>query len=270
MAYGLIDDGFFSHPKVMDMILNPDVDAWSAIGIWATALSWAHKHTIDKPPPQQGLITAKVLNGWDRMQPGALTAAEVLADACLWERLPGGEYRIHDFRHWGQLDKREAKQRGGRASAHARWGTPLPGLDDTSVSNSASNSVTNSGGSSVSNTVDGGVTGVLVTSNTRPSPIQDQDQEKDFARFWAAYPKKVGKPKAFAAFKRALQSASAQVIIDGAMAYGDHRREKITADPADDPKFTAHPTTWLNRGGWADELDEIRPAAGMRERAVFE
>lgn len=66
-----------------------------------------------------------------------------------------------------------------------------------------------------------------------------------FDRFWDAYPRKVGKPKAKDAFARAVKSTDPELIIRGAEEYRD--------DPNRQQEFTAHPTTWLNREGWNDD-----------------
>ena len=66
-----------------------------------------------------------------------------------------------------------------------------------------------------------------------------------FAEFWTIYPRKVGKPKARAAFERAVRHAEVDAILAGARRYA--------SDPNRDPEFTAHPTTWLNRDGWEDD-----------------
>ncbi|MGH2683024.1 MAG: hypothetical protein ACRDIX_07305 [Actinomycetota bacterium] len=75
----------------------------------------------------------------------------------------------------------------------------------------------------------------------------------DFDRFWTAYPRKVGKRAARAAFERALRRAPAEEIVAGAERYGD--------DPNREQEFTAHPTTWLNRDSWDDEPLPARRAA---------
>lgn len=66
-----------------------------------------------------------------------------------------------------------------------------------------------------------------------------------FDRFWDAYPRKVGKPKAKDAFTRAARTTDPELIIQGAISYRD--------DPNRQQQFTAHPTTWLNREGWNDD-----------------
>lgn len=80
----------------------------------------------------------------------------------------------------------------------------------------------------------------------KETPIAPSDHPgDDFDAFWATYPRRVGKPKALAAYTKATGRASPSVILDGARRYRD--------DPHREAAFTAHPTTWLNRDGWDDD-----------------
>lgn len=77
-----------------------------------------------------------------------------------------------------------------------------------------------------------------------------------FDRFWRAYPRRVGKDAAKAAFAKAIEKgrATAEDLIAGAERYAAERSTQ-------DPTYTKHPTTWLNGGHWADE-----PARPQRPR----
>jgi hypothetical protein len=70
------------------------------------------------------------------------------------------------------------------------------------------------------------------------------DTNLHFEMFWNVYPRKVGKQAAIKAFTKAIKSASVEDIVAGASRYAD--------DPNRSDTFTAHPTTWLNAGRWAD------------------
>jgi hypothetical protein len=71
-----------------------------------------------------------------------------------------------------------------------------------------------------------------------------------FDEFWAVYPRKVGKGIARKAWEKVTKTVDPAVVMAGAMRYRDDPTRK-----ANDRSFTAHPTTWLNREGWEDELD---------------
>lgn len=91
-------------------------------------------------------------------------------------------------------------------------------------------------------------------------PSGEASPPQGFDAFWAAWPRKVGKPKALAAWGRALRRSSAEVIVTAAIAYRDNPYRP-------DPEFIPHPTTWLNRDGWDDDLP-TRPTASSRPRQL--
>lgn len=76
----------------------------------------------------------------------------------------------------------------------------------------------------------------------------------DFERFWAAYPRHEAKKRALAAWTKALDSADAETIIDGAARFAAVRHGQ-------DPRYTPHPASWLNDGRWDDELAAPRRQA---------
>lgn len=106
-----------------------------------------------------------------------------------------------------------------------------------------------------------------------PKPIM---YSRAFEAFWDAYPRKVGKKAASAAFDKARKAASLQTICQAAARYRD--------DPNREDAFTAHPTTWLNEGRWDDQTplpnrmaaqakpsgSQIRAAAGLERLAEYD
>jgi hypothetical protein len=81
--------------------------------------------------------------------------------------------------------------------------------------------------------------------------------EKSFIEFWKAYPRKVARFAAEAAFAGALERATPAALIAGAVRYAAERAAAIAA--GDEPRWTRHAATWLNKGCW---LDEAAAAAG--------
>ena len=77
----------------------------------------------------------------------------------------------------------------------------------------------------------------------KPS-INKVDLSKDFQTFWQMYPRKVGKLAAQKSFEKAVKSATPQEIFEGVIRY--------QRNCGSDPKFIAHPSTWLNEGRWMD------------------
>jgi hypothetical protein len=85
--------------------------------------------------------------------------------------------------------------------------------------------------------------------------IVDDEHEpvSEFDRFWSAYPRKVGKKAALKAWEKAIRDADPETIIAAAQRYA--------ANPNLEPKYTAHPTTWLNQGRWDDVAEDVAPVA---------
>ena len=85
----------------------------------------------------------------------------------------------------------------------------------------------------------------LPNENTIAHPSVSDDV---FEAFWKAYPKRIGKAKALAAWKRAKRPALEDVLC---------RLEALKASDQwkkDGGQFIPHPATWINRGGWDDEV----------------
>lgn len=79
-----------------------------------------------------------------------------------------------------------------------------------------------------------------------------------FLGWYAAYPRKVGREKAFQAWKKATKLVSEDELMAKTRAFAEHHAKVGT-----DKQYIPHPTTWLNRGGWDDELT-TRVGSGER------
>jgi len=83
-----------------------------------------------------------------------------------------------------------------------------------------------------------------------------------FEAFWTNYPKKVGKPQAEKALKKALRRASHEIILAGI-------EKHLPVWMQTEKQFIPHPATWLNRDGWADEVIETATKEEKKEREVW-
>lgn len=70
-----------------------------------------------------------------------------------------------------------------------------------------------------------------------------------FEDWWATYPRKVGKRKALAEWKRATKRITPGELVARTRDYAAFHTTEGT-----DPRYIPHPTTWLRRDGWEDEL----------------
>lgn len=77
---------------------------------------------------------------------------------------------------------------------------------------------------------------------TSPDPLFDE--------FWTAYPRKTDKGNARKAWVKATKEHDPQALIAAARVYAASKPE---------PKFTAHPSTWLNGERWDDQPLTILP-----------
>ena len=81
----------------------------------------------------------------------------------------------------------------------------------------------------------------LSCARTRPDHFED---------FWAAYPRKVGKGAARAAFDRARKRGATVAEIASGLCRQVWPKDR---------QFIPHPATWLNQGRWQDEPAEVQP-----------
>lgn len=70
-----------------------------------------------------------------------------------------------------------------------------------------------------------------------------------FDEFWKAYPRKIGKPKALVVYERVLKTTTHEAIMEGLA-----KHVGSDAWTKDGGQFIPHPTTWLNREGWNDQV----------------
>lgn len=80
-----------------------------------------------------------------------------------------------------------------------------------------------------------------------------------FEAFWRAYPRKVGKGKARQAFAKIMTRKDAPSLHD-LLASIEAYRSSIS-----EPRFIAHPTSWLNGERWLDEIEQAsKESASLR------
>lgn len=84
---------------------------------------------------------------------------------------------------------------------------------------------------------------------TSRARARDVDECPVFETFWKAYPRKAGIDDARLAWGRAVRRASPEIIMAGLA------RTKWR----DNPNMILYPAKWLDRGHWADEVDEFDP-----------
>jgi hypothetical protein len=100
-------------------------------------------------------------------------------------------------------------------------------------------------------------------SETAPKPAprtKPKDLAADFEAWWLQYPRKRSKGAARKAYDKARKSATAEELELGAMRYSAMRS-------SEDPTYTMHGATWLNKQCWLDEPEPARGNFGERPQS---
>lgn len=93
--------------------------------------------------------------------------------------------------------------------------------------------------------------GKISTLSVRP---ERKPYSEDFEKWWATYPRKVGKAKAAKDWQRATKRINPNDLIEATQRFSAFHESEGT-----EPQFIPHPSTWLNRDGWDDELTPSKP-----------
>lgn len=265
MPWFKVDDGFHGHPKVMDLSL-------AAVGLWTLAGTWCANYLTD------GEIHLKAIQRLG----GTKKQAKELVSSGLWaEKRP----EIYQFCDWNdyqptkevvQAERAQARERmkdlRSKRKGTAKAETPESSgqAEDVRPNNSRTEEERSAEPAPHDDGTDPERSEEVRVAPTQPLPLSpipiptkeektsspatpDEDEEDPkmvypppFEAFWDAYPRKVGKKAALAAFKQARKIASLQTICEGAARYRDDPNLPAV-------KFRPHPATWLNEGRWDDE-----------------
>lgn len=100
-----------------------------------------------------------------------------------------------------------------------------------------------------------GANDVAYATSNDPGDDVTQDTPKAttypnaFEDWWATYPRKVGKRKALAEWRRATKRITPDELNARTREFAIFHTTQET-----NPRYIPHPTTWLRRDGWEDEL----------------
>jgi hypothetical protein len=229
MTWFRVDDTLAAHQKVRRAGVP-------AMGLWVLAGSYCSQQLTD------GFVPEWFVTGF----PNGLKYANTLVTAGLWHEATVDGETGWLFHEWEQSNPTRAHVLAEREKAKKRQQSWRESRRDKSISHTVTDGVTDA----VSN-----------AAPTRPDPTQPLESPSDslpvaslpdrFDDFWAVYPRRVGRGQAVKAWKTATKKADPDVIITAAASFAASRAGA-------DEKFTPHPTTWLNREGWADERPPLR------------
>jgi hypothetical protein len=95
------------------------------------------------------------------------------------------------------------------------------------------------------------VTSTITITNTKDSCAKKIARGEGFDAFWKAYPRKIGKKKALDAWIKANGSRPDTDTVVAKI----KKLETSLQWTRDGGQYIPHPSTWLNRGGWDDEVN---------------
>jgi hypothetical protein len=98
-------------------------------------------------------------------------------------------------------------------------------------------------------------------------PLNGSAKKKETAqsiaeRIYGAYPKKVGRNKALKAIDLAMRDVPAAELLANTEEYA----RCVAKWPARERQYVPHPSTWFNRGSYADDPKEWRAKIGAEEQ----
>lgn len=216
MPWVRLDDGFTEHPKIL--VLSD-----AAFRLHLHALCYSARALTDGH-----LSNAWLTGGKGRSTPKAV--AQLVAVG-VWREAPTGGYQIHDYLKYQPSRSEIEKSRAAAADRMKR-------AREVRANNSrTSREVRNEG---------------VRSTPSRPDPTRrtrDRAEPEGFAEFWKAYPRKVGRPKALEAWKKADLPEPSVLLsaVAGQARNPDWHKEN--------GRFIPHPATWLNQRRWEDHLD---------------
>lgn len=248
------------HPKTKKLARLLGVSLPAAVGhlhyFWWWALDFAQDGTLEK---YDGYDLADAMQ-WDG-DPDQLV--EALISAGYIDDTDDG-LTIHDWGEYaGKLLERRAKDRARKRAAAEAAGVPQnfrrssDGNDEESGETPSASFVTNQP------TVPNQPNTTNSTNRTEPTtPTGDAQalQERRFAEFWKAYPKKVGKASCLNAWKKLKPTAELHDHIMAALE-AQKRSEQWQREGG---RFIPNPLTWLNQGRWDDEPTEVGTGAAAK------
>lgn len=240
-----VDDGFAFHPKAI-MAGN------AALGLWVRAGAWCGANLTDGALPKHMIGTF----GAQKRD------ARKLVEVGLWVETKDG-YQFHE---WEQMQPSKAEVLAERAKNKERQ-QRFRDRQRNGVTNDVTDDVTHGATNGAPSRPVPTLKEESFKRSSSPATPDDAEPDQDpkpimysraFEAFWDAYPRKVGKKAASAAFDKARKQASLQTICEAAARYRD--------DPNREDAFTAHPTTWLNEGRWDDAPLPKRNVAQLTTR----
>lgn len=241
-GYGKLSNGFHSNTKVLKLQrMRP-----SALGVYCMAISFCSDVLNDGVMSEDDVIYQ--LNATEE-------DIEALIKVGMFEHSDDGSYRIHDYlSHQSSREQVETRAEGARNRKRKQRSeadvTPESRWDSlTKNQEPITNNQKNSSNEEFS---------LPQTPSQAEGAAEraDEDYPIEFEQFWQTYPRKTGKRKAFAAWRKARRKTNNTFLIAKASRYA--------ADPNREPGYTLTPANWLDGEHWDDDPLPAKPEPTAR------
>ncbi len=249
MPYVKIEDGIFRNPKMVSVGSGAKL-------IYVASICYCGSSLTDGFVP----TNAVRMLGADTAIGTPAKSVKELVGAGLWREVEGG-YQVHDYLQYNESsDKVQAKKDAARDRMNKRRSVNSDvGSHDVRANNPRSSREVREP-TTTTTTTDSQQVG---NEHSPKSPTLSKIQEQRFQRWYATYPRKVGRLDAVRAWSR-ISPAPTDELTERMIA---KVQEWTGSEEWSEPRYIPHPTTWLNDGRWDDGAPAAKPSNLTRIQA---
>ena len=243
-----------THPKALKLMRRcGDIAFYNLIRFWA----YVAQNKPDGVLTGLDLEDIEIAAGWSGQ---CSEYAQALLDLRFIDERDG-TYYVHDWEESnGYACHAKKRSERARKAAEARWNSR--NSKDGMPNNATSNAVAMPDDATSNAPAPAPTPAPSPSPSPTPVPSPDRDTPptppkgeytESFEKFWAQYPKKVGKDAAFTKWKQIGKSKKAKPgeLIQAIILQVQAKHFKGNNGEGD---FIPNPSTWLNQGRWKDEV----------------
>ena len=255
MTWFKVDDGFYDHPKFLEV---PN----AAVGLWVKAGAWCGRHLTD------GLIPAAQI----KLFKGTPAQVKALTSARIWveTQTENGSkaYRFNDWNEYQPTREQKLKERADAAERQRKKRERKRPEQQEPENVTRDSHVTGARDSHESHTNLSQhpdptrpdptpiTTNVVIKESApaKPEKPKKNAYSPEFETWWKIYPNSSGKAAAETAWKKALKLMDGEELNNLTRHYARLVEARIV-----NPDYVPHGATWLNGRRWEDGVMQQNP-----------
>ena len=255
MTWFKVDDGFYDHPKFLEV---PN----AAVGLWVKAGAWCGRHLTD------GLIPAAQI----KLFKGTPAQVKALTSARIWveTQTENGSkaYRFNDWNEYQPTREQKLKERADAAERQRKKRERKRPEQQEPENVTRDSHVTGARDSHESHTNLSQhpdptrpdptpiTTNVVIKESApaKPEKPKKNAYSPEFETWWKIYPNSSGKAAAETAWKKALKLMDGEELNNLTRHYARLVEARIV-----NPDYVPHGATWLNGRRWEDGVMQQEP-----------